>query len=154
MHTCDRTLDAASASTLLNANLIFVNLPAGFHKSKPPFAALSRLWTAENVYRPMRREGGEGGGGETRELPYSVNIRSTSSFLKIDSSLLLILPGWRRHFLAAQTAFLAPPRVPRMRSLRLFFRRPPIRSIRKKRWRNLFISISFDNYFSFFRIKF
>lgn len=26
----------AAASTLLNANLIFVNLPAGFHKSKPP----------------------------------------------------------------------------------------------------------------------
>lgn len=142
------TLDAASASTLLNANLIFVNLPAGFHKSKPPFAALSRLWTAENVYRPMRREGGEGGGGETRQLPYSVNIRSTSSFLKIDSSLLLILPGWRRHFLAAQTAFLAPPRVSRMCSLRCsLVVHQFVPSVRNDGGIYLFRLI--DNYFSF-----
>lgn len=142
MHTCDRTLDAASASTLLNANLIFVNLPAGFHKSKPPFAALSLLWTAENVYRPMRREGER---GETRELPYSVNIRSTSSFLKIDSSLLLILPGWRRHFLAAQTAFLAPPRVPSLRCSLVVHQFVP--SVRNDGGIYLFRLI--DNYFSF-----
>ena len=105
VHTWDRGVGGCGptlASTLLNANLIFVNLPAGFHKSKPPSLAAARLWT-------LQKEANDEGGIEREGVVVTPgwagrleNIRSTSSFLKIDSSQCRFDPPWDMEPLRAQ----------------------------------------------------